>query len=233
MRSRRKRVKVNSRMFAAYSAAGVAAMSGVPAADADIVHVSVNQALNDTDADPQARDAGAELQLLLGNNNSFQLGLLHNFTGGVSGSAQVGGEVLGNSPPGASVAGFRYSIYNYVQNVPYGQRISAQPFLAPASDGGDTIFPAMAYLNGYPNSGFLNAGEAFIGFRFNQNQHGWVRVDMDGAPLNNFTVVDYAFAGPGESIFAGQTVVPEPGSLAGLSLGAAGLLAWRRQRAAA
>ena len=51
---------------------------------------------------------------------------------------------------------------------------------------------------------------------------------------NDFWLVDYAYADPGEPIRAGQTssndMVPNEGSLGGLALGAAGLLAWRKRR---
>jgi MYXO-CTERM domain-containing protein len=50
---------------------------------------------------------------------------------------------------------------------------------------------------------------------------------------NDFWLVDYAYADPGESIRAGQTSsndAPELESLGGLALGAAGLLAWRKRR---
>jgi hypothetical protein len=58
---------------------------------------------------------------------------------------------------------------------------------------------------------------------------------------NNFKLLDYAFADAGEPIFAGQRSsaeqapdqadqAPDQGSLGGLALGAAGLLAWRKSR---
>ena len=59
-------------------------------------------------------------------------------------------------------------------------------------------------------------------------EFGWARITMDGTIANTFTLVDYAWGDPGQQIATGQ--IPEPGSLALLAIGAAGLLAWRRQR---
>jgi hypothetical protein len=82
-------------------------------------------------------------------------------------------------------------------------------------------------------------GTDFVGFRFNNGsglQYGWARVRMDGAASRfSFTVLDYAWADPGEPIKAGQTsssgmVIPEEGSLGGLALGAIGIALWRKRR---
>jgi hypothetical protein len=86
----------------------------------------------------------------------------------------------------------------------------------------------------------------FIGFKFNNGsgvQYGWVRIKFWGMQsFHNFTLLDYAYADPGEPILAGQKssnemvpeesndIVPQEGSLGALALGAAGLLAWRKKR---
>jgi len=82
-------------------------------------------------------------------------------------------------------------------------------------------------------------GTDFVGFRFNNGsglQYGWARVRMDGAASRfSFTVLDYAWADPGEPIKTGQTgssgmVIPDEGSLGGLGLGAVGVALWRQGR---
>ena len=84
---------------------------------------------------------------------------------------------------------------------------------------------------------FAQPRTGFIGFAFNNGsgkQYGWARVQMGGGEhKNNFKVLDYAYADPGEPIRAGQTS-DEPitgmGSLGLLATGAAGLLTWRKSR---
>ena len=83
---------------------------------------------------------------------------------------------------------------------------------------------------------FLERGPGLVGFKFNNGagvQYGWLRVKMTGGLGNNFKVVDYAYGDPGDVVFSGQMSddsAPGLESLGGLALGAAGLLAWRRQR---
>ena len=83
-------------------------------------------------------------------------------------------------------------------------------------------------------------GIGFVGFVFNNgagSQYGWVRVRMSKLPQNAFTVLDYAYADPGEPITAGQRSsderAPDQGSLGWLAVGAVGLLAWRKSRSRA
>jgi hypothetical protein len=83
------------------------------------------------------------------------------------------------------------------------------------------------------------SASGFVGFELPDGDLGWmqvkVSVDSDGFP-NDAEVIDYAYNSvPGAPIAAGQTVVatPEPGAaaLGLLTIGAAGLIAWRRRRA--
>jgi hypothetical protein len=83
-------------------------------------------------------------------------------------------------------------------------------------------------------------GIGFIGIKFNNgsgDQYGWVRIQTRGGPNHPFILRDYAYGDVGDRIRAGQTssneVVPIEGSLGGLALGAAGLLAWRNRRSRA
>jgi MYXO-CTERM domain-containing protein len=122
----------------------------------------------------------------------------------------------------------------YASKLPFGQNISSGPF-RPA------LYYDAALAGNYSNSQWGDRGTGFVGFRFNSGagiQYGWARVRMVGDPEHAFTVLDYAYADPGEPIRAGQTssagdmvdTVTDSGSVGLLALGAAGLLAWRKRR---
>ena len=93
-----------------------------------------------------------------------------------------------------------------------------------------------ASFNGY--GGFVRErATGYLGFKFNNgsgDQYGWVRIKTTAAFGYRFTLQDYAYGDVGDRIKAGETSsndAPELESLGGLALGAAGLLAWRKNRA--
>jgi hypothetical protein len=86
---------------------------------------------------------------------------------------------------------------------------------------------------------WADRGRGFIGFRWYNSagfQYGWARITKTRLE-DKIRLEDYAYADPGEPIRAGQKssneMVPDEGSLGGLALGAAGLLAWRKSRSQA
>ncbi len=217
----RKPSNVNSRRWMAYAAAGAATAMGAQATvDADITHVVLNLPIVDSNpSDPYFSSfgpftfggAGAGFYMLHAFPNTQAYGIAE-------------GYFLGNG----AFAGATINSYAYPLNAPYGQFVSA---LTAFTAGNRAAY--LAWTSGFPNSQFLNPGIGYLGFRFDLGagtQYGWARVNMDGTPTNTYTLVDYAYAGLGESIFVGQ--VPEPGSLGMLAIGAAGLLTWRRRRRA-
>ena len=129
----------------------------------------------------------------------------------------------------------------------YGAFISNKPFTT--AHRGVLAIASHDFCD--PNFGWIGRfdglGVGYIGFKFNNgsgDQYGWVRIRMEGG-LNinqNFKLIDYAWGDVGDRIRAGQIssdemvpqesndIVPEEGSLGGLALGAAGLLAWRKRR---
>ena len=216
---RTKLTSLNSSRWIAYATASAATtFVGANVAEADI-HYSgpINQHF-------AAASSSQTVQYFsLGDaNNSF--GFAQTNFGSSLGVAKFGifGAVSG------AFAGFSASGYPYVSKLASNANINGANF------GAFYIVGTMAFVYGYGNDQWLDAGTGFVGFRFNAGsglQFGWARVTMDGSPANTFTLVDYAWADPAESIAAGQ--VPEPGSLGLLALGGAGLIAWRKRRAKA
>ncbi len=126
------------------------------------------------------------------------------------------------------------SSYHYVSKLSHGQRISMGNFTQNTSRH-------PGFLAGGYSAKWEKRGTGFIGFRFNNGagvQYGWARITKEGPAHDNFYLLDYAYADPGEPLRAGETSEdtlsdeqsPDQGSLGGLALGAAGLLAWRKSR---
>lgn len=219
-KNRRGEVRVSSTRLAAYAASGAAATLGAASVtNAAITYVDLapDVVLNDTTTDGYA----VAQNLVFGGTHNLALGHGLGTVNAATGYAIFDSDAL--ATPGVDVAGFAVGSFNYARNLPYGANIAAQAFLA-AGVGG-----TMAYNTGFTNSQFLSPGIGFIGVRFSGNRYGWVRVRMDsGAPLNNFTILDYAFGDAGDQLTAGA--VPEPTSLAALALGSVGLAAFRGRR---
>lgn len=202
----------------AYATAGVAtAACGVTAAEAQITYSGpVNAFFATGSGVAQTFNLTGGAVLRFANNATT--------SGGGAAIFRNEGAAVSNMFRGVASGAFRYP-----ENVASNAVISAGAFAA----FNGAFFATLAYGNGFGGSQFLNPGVGFIGFSFNTGagtQYGWARVNMQGSPGNAFTLVDYAFGDPGVMIRAGQTAVPEPGSLGLLAVGAAGLVAWRRRR---
>jgi hypothetical protein len=128
----------------------------------------------------------------------------------------------------------------FAEKLSFGQQVSTGLF--------NSHFFQRAMVSLYGDGQFNGPGEAFVAFRFDDGrgkQYGWARVQMGKAPKHKFILKDYAYSDVGDRIRAGQKssdemvpeesddMVPEEGSLGALTLGAAGLLAWRKRRSQA
>jgi len=133
----------------------------------------------------------------------------------------------------------------YVSKLSSGDSIAGRPFIKNGPNTFLTFLHTRAGLMAYYLYGLTvwHQGDTnFVGFKFEDRtgtHYGWARVRIEVVPNYKawFTLIDYAYADPGELITAGQTgdaaqpdQIPKQGSLGALALGAAGLLAWRKRR---
>jgi hypothetical protein len=223
---------ISTSRWTAYAAAAAASGFAATHAAEATIHYSglVNQRINGDDSVIFPLDPAGGSFLARHSNNYY-------------GARKAGGGAFFRiyGAQSASVNGI-YGGRNFPIVFPYnldrGYRISAGHF---TSQHRRSVDPILAY--DYKSSTFdsqfgffLERGPGLVGFKFNNGagvQYGWVRVKMTGGLGNNFKVVDYAYGDPGDVVFAGQMSddsAPGLESLGGLALGAAGLLAWRRQR---
>ncbi len=231
---RRQSATIPPSLWVAYATAGVASTVGCAvSSSADIIY---SGPINNTFDAPPGMFSVAYFQLDEPGHSFFAL---HRRSAeGVNGSASFFLRVTPTLASGA-VAGFvanPIDALQYASKLSFGQNISVLSFII--RYGRLALNPEGPELIGY-NAQWREPGTGFVGFRFNGGagvQYGWARINMDGAPGNSFTLIDYAFADPGERITAGQTSstsVPESGgSLGLLALGCTGLLAWRAARRA-
>ena len=89
-----------------------------------------------------------------------------------------------------------------------------------------TMVPEFTGTTAYMGVDFLNAQ--------NNKLYGWIRITGGATAGFPATIVDWAYDDSGAGILTGAGIVPEPSSLAlgCLAAGAAGLMAWRRRKAA-
>jgi hypothetical protein len=223
---RPRRARINPARWTIYATAGAAtAVVCAPSAEGDIHHFDVNESFD-------ARNTSHTYQFeRFGLVPGAALYFLH-AAGANGGRAAffIGATNSAHTATGQFV-GIQSNGFTYVGKISSNLNVSTLPGFLPSNGK----LASLASGAGFPNSQWLDAGTGFIAFRFNLGagrEYGWARVRMDeGIPFHPFTLIDYAFADPGESISTGQ--VPEPGSLGLLALGGAGLLAWRQKRAKA
>ena len=212
--SRRKVASIANSRWSAYVTAGAATALGCAATQEAVATIHYSGPIN---------------QFFSGNSAYFQLDQPGDSINPSHGSVSAGGVALFfmYGVVAGSVAGFAAGAFQYASRL--GSGVNLNNFVNWVSGGG-----TLAYGSGYANSQWETAGTGFVGFRFDNGaglQFGWARITIDGTPGNTFTLVDFAWADLGDQIAAGQTAIPEPGSLALLAIGGAGLVAWRKRRA--
>jgi hypothetical protein len=182
----RKSAVINNSRWVAYATAGVAtAIAGATSAEATTIHYSgpINHAFSGISFLTFALDNGADLGF-----------------GHIPGRAIFRVEPFNGFNTGA---GDTYGLYGYLLRLAANVAVSGQAF-----SGGSH------FASDRPHTHWAAKGPGFIGFRFNGGsgiEYGWARVRMDsGQPLNNFTLVDFAWGDVGTTILTGQTA-PESG----------------------
>jgi MYXO-CTERM domain-containing protein len=220
-------ITIPSARWLAYAGAGAAtSLTGISSADAEIHysgHIDFTFQHNDTKTVQFSIEPGAFLAFRHDSDFSGDVGAAFFHAEGQQSGAFVGYFI-----------GFEYA---YVSRIKGGgnRYISQGYFIA---DKGGYYFGTMAKAGG-KGGAWKKRGTDFVGFRFNNGagvQYGWARVRTGGQNTNfSYTVMDFAWADPGEKIKPGQrssslVETPDEGSLGLLAIGAAGLALWRERR---
>ena len=218
----------NSRWLA-YATAGAASAFGSAQSAEGTIHYSglINQKIGGTTATFPLDPLGGAL--------AFRHQAYYNSSNYAGGSAFFNVFALAG---GSCRGGFVLCPYTHVASalpLSPGQAASRGPFVP---DGGLLAgFHTNHSLCGWGERGQFRRGAGFIGFKFNNgsgDQYGWARIRSQGPPSNKFILIDYAYGDIGDRVRAGQksnSDTPALESLGGLALGAAGLIALRKQRA--
>jgi len=209
------------------TAAAATALTGATSADAEIHYSGRVDVAFPSDADKSVAFPLARA------GNSFTF--IHTVNQGMGRAAdffRVGGvksgSFVGSYPNFSAIYVFRIKDRN--------RYISAFPF---SNAGGGGHVGTMVNAGRDSLRWRWDGGTGFVGFRFDNGsgmQYGWARVHMDRLDSNfSFTVLDYAWADPGDPIKAGQESsstmeTPNEGALGMLAIGAAGFALWRQRR---
>jgi hypothetical protein len=235
--NRRRGANLTSSRWAAYAAAGASSAFGTAATTEGHIHYSGE--VNSVFRPPQSQSIGVDIKRSFPLEGGAYIVFEQLFSQSLIDYALFGikGAAVSNEIRGRKGGGFGFG---YPSNLDRGEEVSHGNFFIPAAD-----FYAVLADNYYGGGHFHERGFGFIGFRFNTGagtQYGWARILTTGDPKESFVVIDYAWGDPGDPITTGRrglhnhptmnrTSVPTSGSLGFLALGAAGLRAWRRQRA--
>ncbi len=160
----------------------------------------------------------------------FQLGIASGEANG--GAAAIFPGVTGGT---LGVVGISSSGFVYPSKLAAGANIGPTAGFATVSGRGSLAFGA-----GYPGSKWLTSTPGYLGLRFtvgSQTDYAWLRLSVaaasTGPNARAITLDSAAYETSGGAITAGAVPEPSTVSLGALALGAVGLAAYRRKRAAA
>ena len=134
-----------------------------------------------------------------------------------------GGEGIGNSPSFQPVRAST-SISSAVQNLAFGQMVTASSIYASGFAGSDSHI-------GLGPDKFISGDDGYIGFKFLTNGndgpfYGWMRLNLSNTGASGF-IRDWAYDDSGASISVGA--VPETSSILAVTVGSLGFC-FRRRR---
>jgi hypothetical protein len=185
-----------SRWLAYASASAATAFVGASPAEAD-VHYSGRVDV----VFPPDQNKSVALQLETPGNSIFFAHAINGGTADFFGAAGLDSGAFAGSYPG-----FEYA---FVWRLKTRDRYVSRAHFTNGGFGFGTSGTMVRGDRSSQNWRWAGRGTDFVGFRFNNGaglQYCWARVRMDGASSRfSFTVLDYAWADPGEPIRAGQT----------------------------
>ena len=226
---------------------GTAVLAGaVTTADASVVYTNYNSlVLNDTNtADTAATTYGYDV-----NNDGLQDFRLQTRNTGASATnnyAVIVGGVAGTTIKPINVVGVAAGNFNYPSRLGAGAAINAaRPFVSLGLTASSyyLVGGTFAYGNGFTNSKWKTAGanSGYLGFSFTAADglhYGFAQLTVvpqaNGALSRSFVLSGIGYEStPNTPITTFAAPVPEPSSIALAALGGAGILAYRRRKAAA
>jgi hypothetical protein len=244
--------------IAGYASAAGAGLAMASAADAAIVYSGVQNIM--VSLDPAVQATGSATYQITGTGIDMDGGgddfnLLAGFVGAIDGpsSAKYVGAGYLEPDAGAEFLGGTGGVAG--ANLASGALIGPGGAFADtnAGYGRQAVYSGGTLTGGLASGNFAAGTTGFVGIQLGSGNYGWIRLRLDDLgpnqpfattlagggllPIGNgqgyidkVTVVDWAYDDSGAAIRAGQ--IPEPGSLALLAAGAAGIGAFRRRKAA-
>ncbi len=211
----RARCSLNITRWASYTLAGTATLVAANDAEAQILYSgTLNHVMGNTPFVIHTLTANSHQGVVAIGQFS------HHRSGATSGTARFKPNPVVNAGVGGFYASNNatHSRFGYASNLPAGHAINGLNFNVNPPGTFRGLLAGTFYSGGdhLASAQFrAQANGQYLAFEFNKGgaglQYGWARVNMTtGAPMNAFTVVDYAYGAVGQTITVGESVLPLP-----------------------